>query len=57
MDQETKVEEQVTTQPEHSSHDEYAAPRGAFIFSMLLLIFYFGYWAFHWFEIFVVRGV
>lgn len=57
MEQETKVEAQNAQPEADAHHSEYDAPRGAFVFSMLLLIFYLGYWAFHWFEIFVLRGV
>ncbi|MBN1965610.1 MAG: hypothetical protein JW910_13250 [Anaerolineae bacterium] len=36
--------------------DEAAAPRGAFIFVMLMLAGYFVYWFAMWFTVFVERG-
>jgi len=34
----------------------YPRPRGAFLFVMLLIMFYIVYWSVSYFEIFIVRG-
>lgn len=40
-----------------NQHDENSiAPRGAFVFVLLMITFYIGYWFLTWFEIFVLRG-
>ncbi len=49
---ETPVKVETITEEEAS----YPSPRGAFMFVMILLVFYALYWTLAYFEIFVLRG-
>ncbi|MFZ4827505.1 MAG: hypothetical protein ACOYLB_09115 [Phototrophicaceae bacterium] len=53
---ETQVTE-VQASTDTPSTETYAEPKGAFLFVILMLVFYVGYWFINWIEIFVLRGL
>ncbi|MEM6280862.1 MAG: hypothetical protein AAF787_01610 [Chloroflexota bacterium] len=47
---------EVEAAPAEEPAFSYPKPNGAFLFVILLMIFYFVYWTISYFEIFVIRG-
>jgi hypothetical protein len=50
---ENATQQQVEAAEEQFSYPE---PKGAFLFVMLMMIFYIAYWTISYFEIFIFRG-
>ncbi|MEL6150444.1 MAG: hypothetical protein AAFV33_14060 [Chloroflexota bacterium] len=55
---EAPVEAQPEAAPAHAEETDfiYSKPHGAFLFVILMMIFYFVYWTISWLEIFGIRG-
>jgi len=53
---EAQVAEQQTS-TDSPPTETYGEPKGAFLFVVLMLVFYVGYWFVNWIQIFVLRGL